>query len=128
MAGTMDALAARVPASTYRVHAWPVGEVQPPCVVIGYPTSIDFDFTMADGSDMAEFPIWYIVGPVDTKQSRDALSLVIRGATGVKDALDGPLTVGADTYAVRVTDCVPESVTFGTVVYLAAKFMAEVVT
>jgi hypothetical protein len=129
MAGTMDALAAKVPTTAaYRVFAWPVEDVTPPCVVVGYPTSIDFDLTMDRGSDMAVFPVWYVVGKVAGKQARDALSAIITGAAGIKNALDGPLTVGSSTADVRVTDCTPETITVAAVPYLAARFDCEVIT
>jgi hypothetical protein len=128
MAGTMDALAAKVPASTYRVYAWPVEDATPPFVIVGYPTVIDFDQTFADGSDRAEIPVWYVVGNVATKQARDALSDIIRGASGIKTALDGPLTVGSATASVRVTDCTPETITLAGVQHLAARFDCEVIT
>lgn len=129
LAGTMDALAAKVPAAaSYRVHAWPMESITPPCVVVGYPKSIDFDTTFGRGSDTAVFPVWFIVGKIATKQSRDALSEIITGAAGIKDALDGALTVGATTADVRVTDCTPEEVTVAATTYMAARFDCEVVT
>ena len=128
LAGTMDALAAKVPASTYRVFAWPVESITPPCVVIGYPKSIDFDTTFGRGSDTAVFPLWYVVGKVAGKQARDALSDIITGASAIKDTLDGALTVGANTADVRVTDCTPEEITVAGVVYMSACFDCEVVT
>ena len=129
LALTMDALAAKVPAGVAaRVYAWPVESVTPPCVVVGYPKTIDFDATFGRGSDTAVFPMWFLAGKVSTKQARDALSAVISGAAGIKATLDGALTVGTTTADVRITDCTIEEVTVAAVVYLAARFDCEVVS
>jgi hypothetical protein len=90
---TMDALAAKVPAeAAERVHAWPVKQVNPPCAVVGYPDEpIAFDATFQRGSDRATIPIYFLVGGVHDRTARDALSAILTGATGIKDAIDGPL-------------------------------------
>lgn len=131
LASTMDALAAKLVASSVaakRVYAQPEESVAPPCVVIGYPDDIEYDQTFGRGSDRAEFPVWFLVGKVTGKASRDALSAVITGAASVKDVLDGALTVGANVATVRVTGAKPESIKFGDVEYLSARFDCEVVT
>ncbi len=90
----MDAIAAKVPAgATERVYAWPVESVSPPCAVVGYPDQpIEFDATFGRGSDRVRIPLFLLVGKATERTARDALSAVLTGATGIKDAIDGPLT------------------------------------
>jgi hypothetical protein len=89
----MDAIAAKVPAeATQRVHAFPVAEVNPPCAVVGYPDEpISFDATFQRGSDRATIPVYFVVGKVVERTARDALSAILAGAVGMKEAIDGPL-------------------------------------
>lgn len=126
MAAVMDALAARILAAgvTTRAHAWPVGAVQPPCAIVGYPEEIEFDATFGRGSDRAVFPVWMVCGNVSDRTARDVLSGYITGATGIKDALDGNL--GGVVQTARVTDCQIEKTTIGAVEYIAARFQIEV--
>lgn len=131
LAGTMDALAAKLVAGSVaakRVHAWPEENVTPPCVVIAYPDDIEYDQTFGRGSDKTSFPIYFLVGKVTGKASRAALSALVTGSGAIKNVLDGPLTVGANTASVRVTHCRPDTVKFGTIEYLAARFDTEVIT
>jgi hypothetical protein len=89
----MDAIAGKVPAgATGRVHAWPVESISPPCAVVGYPDEpIDFDLTMGRGSDRLTIPLWFAVGKPVERTARDALSAVLTGVSGIKDAIDGAL-------------------------------------
>jgi hypothetical protein len=131
LAGTMDALALKL--QTFdemqtRVYPYPVATIAPPVVIIGYPDDIEFDMTFGRGSDRAVFPVWWIVGKIHDRTARDALSVVITGSRGVKDGLDGALTVGETTASVRVTNCRPAPVTIGDVEYLSARFDVEVIS
>lgn len=89
----MDAIAAKVPdTATSRVYAWPVETIQPPCAVVAYPEEpIQFDATFTRGSDRATFPLFFLVGKATERTARDRLSEIVTGATGIKDAMDGPL-------------------------------------
>jgi hypothetical protein len=91
----MDAIALRVPrGATGRVYAWPVETISPPCAVVAYPNDpIDFDLTYGRGSDRLRIPLYFMVGKAVERTARDALSGVLTGATGIKDALDGALTI-----------------------------------
>jgi hypothetical protein len=130
LAGTMDALAAKAVAGgvSKKVYAWPEDGVTPPCVVVGYPEPIDFDVTMGRGSDRAVFPIYFLCGKVMGKASRAVASAAVTGAAGTKNALDGPLTVGANTASVRVTNARIGPAIVGAVEYLAVIFDTEVIT
>lgn len=130
LAGTMDALAAKIRASSVgshdRVYAWPTKGIAAPCWVVGYPSELTFDMTFQRGSDTATFPIWYIAGTLDQESSRTALSGVIAGAVGVKNAIDGDLV--ATGGEARVTNCTIEPVNVGSGELLAARFDTEVMT
>lgn len=127
LSAVMDAVAANVPeALTKRAYAWPVETVSPPCAVVGYPTSIDFDATFGRGSDKVVMPLWFVVGAVSDKAARDALSAVIAGADAVKDSLDGDLSGTVQTC--RVTDCQIDQLLIGAITYLTARFTLEIYT
>ncbi len=94
LGASMDAIAAKVPVDlTGRVYAWPMEEVTPLCAIVGYPDDpINFDETFGRGSDRATFPLFVLVGKPTERTARDVLSAVLTGATGIKDAIDGPLS------------------------------------
>ena len=125
MSATMDGLAtlATTAALAPNVYAWPVNAVTTPCVVIGYPTNIDFDLTFGRGGDTMTLPVWFVVGPTNTKDARDRLSAILADATSIKSTFDGAQTFGD----VRVTDAKITQITIGAVEQLAAEFTVEVV-
>lgn len=122
----MQALADRAVAAgvVTRAYGWPAESVQPVCLVVGYPTSIDFDASFGRGSDRAVFPCWVIVGKAHERTTRDAISQYVTGATGIKEALDGDL--GGAVQTARVTDCQIEAIAVGAVEYLAARIDVEI--
>ena len=124
LAATMDAFADAAKAILLNVYAYPAGKIEAPAIVVGYPKSIDFDATFKSGSDRAEFPIYYVVGRVDDKAARDALSVVIQGADSIKAVFDGDLNGAVQTC--RVTDCQVTEYTNSGIQYLGAVFTAEV--
>lgn len=104
-------------------YAWPSDSVTVPCTVVGYPTRIDFDGTMARGMDTWTFPVWFVVGKANTTSARDRLSTVINDSSSVKSALDGAQSFGD----VRVTTARVTEITIGAVPYLAAEYEVEVI-
>jgi hypothetical protein len=123
----MDALATACPTSAgTRKFGYPVGAVEPPAVIVGYPTTCEFDATFGRGSDRAVFPIWYVVGRVMEKASRDKLSAVITDMAAISSSIGGVHAPSIQT--ARVTDCTPESVIIGAETYIAARFDVEVYT
>lgn len=127
---TMDAIAASINAAypNQRTYAWPSENVEVPCVVVGYPLpgTLVFDMTFRDGSDEATFPVWFITGLVNDRAARTLISDVLRGATGIKEALDGNL--GGVVQTCRVADADVDRVLIGAVQYIAVRFDLEVVT
>lgn len=123
----MDAIASTAIAQgvTTRAYAYPAPNPIAPCMIVGYPR-ITFDYTFKRGADEATFPIWFVVGKVIDKSARDQLSLIITGATGVKDKLDGDLTGAVQTCRVEGGDI--EVVNIAGVEWLAFKFTLDVIT
>lgn len=109
---------------TSRAYAWPAEQVSAPCAVVGYPTELDFDATFMRGADRAIFPVYLVVGRASDRASRDVLSALITDATGIKGVLDG--TLGDVVQTARLTNLKVETVTIGSVSYLAAVGEVEV--
>jgi hypothetical protein len=122
LSAVMDGLAASLSGLVVNRYAWPVESITVPCVVVGYPSRLDFDMVFARGADTWLVPLWYVVGKTGTKDARDALSDILSEAGSVKALLDGAHTFGD----VRVTNVEVTEVTIAAVVYLAAKFDCEV--
>lgn len=126
----MDAIASAILSggAAPRAVAWPEESIDVPCAVVGYPEDIDFDVTfqtdLTHGADEATFPVWFVVGEVTGKASRDALSANIAGATSVKALLDG--TLSGAVQICNVARCRPDQVTIGGITYLAARYDLEV--
>lgn len=117
LAATMDDLAtALLSEDIPNVYAWPAESVSVPCAVVGYPTSLSFDTTMARGGDGVEFPVYILVGKASSKSARDRLSDLIDAA---KVALDSNPNW-------RATRADLQTVTVGNVEYLGAVLTVEV--
>lgn len=121
LSDVMDGLALRVEGLAPQVYAWPAESVTVPCIVIGFPTTIDYDTAFYGGGDRLVFPLWYVVGKSGTKSARDALSEVMSGAQSIKQALDGSTAFGD----LRATDASIEEISIAAVTYLAAMFTVE---
>jgi hypothetical protein len=122
MAAAMDGMATAMASLAGNVYAWPAESVTVPCIVVGYPTEIELDMTMARGGDRYVFPVWFVVGQTNNKDARDALSAILEDTSSVKSALDGAQTWGD----CRVTSAEVAQLVIGAVTYLAAKFDAEI--
>lgn len=128
----MDGIAAYAMSQgvTTRAYGYPHPSPTPPCLVVGYPTRLDFDLTFHTsgtvGRVMALFPLRFIVGLVVDKASRDALSVIISGAAGIKNLLDGSMG-GSFLQTARVVDLRIEESTIGDARYLDALFDLEVI-
>jgi|WetSurMetagenome_2_1015567.scaffolds.fasta_scaffold419962_2 hypothetical protein len=105
-----------------QVYDFPVENITVPCVVIGYPTTWDFDMVMGSvGVGTAVFPLWFVIGKTNTEDGRNLLSDVMSQAGSIKDLIDA-----CTAYDVRVTEATVTEMTVGGVPYLAAKFDCEV--
>ena len=105
------------------VYDYPVETIHPPCAVVGFPTTIDFD--MRFGSyDMGELtvPVWFACGRTGTEDARNVLSDVLSGAGSIKELLDSTAA-----YPVRVSGAEVTELVVAGVPYLAARFDCEVI-
>ena len=134
LSATMDAIAARCVSQGVCANAigYPIPTLQPPMIVVGYPTKLDYDLTFHSGATTGKvklaIPLWYVVGKVIDKAARDALSTVISTAVSIKAKLDGDsVAYGGILDYVNVDSCSVETLMVGDVDYLAAKFELEVV-
>lgn len=111
-----------------RVYEWPTLNVTPVCLVVGYPTALNYDATFGRGSDRATFPVWLIAGRVDARTTRDAIAQYIGpdGVTSVKTALDGDL--GGVVQSCRVTAATIEAANIGGIDYQAVRFDLDILT
>lgn len=128
LGAVMDAIATATtsaPALVPRAYAYPPDTISPPCVVVGYPTRIDFDLSYQRGSDRADIPVYFVVGRASEASARAALSTVIADATSIKSRLDGDLGGAVDT--LRVADLRILTLAVGGIDYLAGVFDTEVV-
>lgn len=109
-----------------RVFPYWADRVTPPAAVVGWPEPLTYDSTMARGSDRATVPVMVLVGKVDARSARDALSQYADGSGpfSVKAALDGGTYTACDS--VRVASCEFTVITVAGVEYLAATFQVEI--
>src|SRR5258708_5405529 len=134
LAAIMDALAGATPtvatagSAPTTKFAYPVATLVPPAVVVGYPTDIEYDATMARGSDKVTIPVWYVCGPGGDKAARAVVSAVIGGANEMKAAIESNATLKTKVQTARVTTATPDSIVIGTVTMIAVRFDVEVYT
>ena len=121
----MDGLAELAPGDlSQNVYPWSADSITVPCVVVGYPTRVEYDLTFQRGGDTYEIPVWYVVGQTSSKTSRDRLSTALTGVVSVKEALDGNHDFGA----VRVTDATVETFVIGELTHIAIRYSCEVLS
>jgi hypothetical protein len=129
----MDGIADTVRGSTLsvkdRVFEWPTLTVNPPCLVVGYPTDMTFDRTYQRGCDQATFPVWVILGRVDARETRNELGRYLTPAgeiETIKSVLDGDL--GGACSSCRVMSATIEATNISGVDYQAIRFDLDVLT
>lgn len=128
----MDGIAAYAVTAgvTTRAYGYPISDPTPPCLIVDWPTQLDFDLTAhalgTVGKVTAVFPLQFVVGKVIDKSARDALSAIVSGAVGIKNLLDGSMG-GTFLDTARVMNCKIGPVTISSVDYLAAVFDLEVI-
>lgn len=133
LAAIMDAIEANLVAAypDMRVFPYPALSVPVPATIVGYPETVLFDLTYNRGADRATFPVWVVVGVLDSLSARDALSdyLSKDGVLEIKAALDGQLPVsGVPTVQdANVIDAAPAEYVMNNTQYLSAKFSLDVV-
>jgi hypothetical protein len=108
-----------------RVVDHPVDEIQPPTAIVSLP-QITFDQTYGRGSDRYALPVVLAVGKVSDRASRNNLAPYVAGsgAKSVKAVLEGFTAVSFD--AVRVQGVEFDVISWGTVEYLTATFLLDI--
>jgi hypothetical protein len=124
IAAIMDALADATAMVVKRTYPYPVDTVSPPCIVIGYPTDLTFDTTMGRGSDSAIFPVFYVAGKANDRNTRDDISSVIKNGA-IKDAIDDMEDAVNSAYVSKVSIT---EITINGVSYIAAQFDTEIIS
>lgn len=125
----MDEVAAGLePIVGLRVHAYPIAKITPPAAIVSYPESIDYDATMARGTDrITGLPVLVIVGKASDRTARDAIAPYAAGSgpSSVKARLEAGTYTAFDF--LTVTSCEFDTVTIGNIDYLAALFRLDIV-
>lgn len=110
-----------------RVDRYPGEHPRPPCAMVQWPDSIDFDGSMARGMDRLEIEVDVIAGELVSRTGPALMSPYISGAgaSSVKRALES-FTYSACS-SVRVESVRFVSTTIGDVQYITAIFTVDVV-
>lgn len=129
VAASMEQIAERLRTiEDFRAHGFPVGvaQVGAGTGIVSYPSGYTFDSTYQRGSDDVTLPIVVIVGEIYGERTRDRLGEYIAGS-GPR-SIKGVVESGAYTAfsTVRVPTVEFDTVTLGSVEYLAAIFSAEI--
>jgi hypothetical protein len=100
-----------------------------PAAIVALPDEIEYDATMARGSDSTNLDVYVMVAAVDKRTGRDLLAAYLdgSGARSVKAKVDSSATVVYTTCdVVRVAKASVEMITSGGVDYLGAVFTLEI--
>jgi len=105
--------------------------IEPPIALVAPLNTLNYDSTMARGSDTYEIPIVVYISRVDAQTAQDGVDayLASSGATSVKAAIESDPTLGGAAMSVRVisaTDYGEYEVTQGTS-FLGVTFNIEVI-
>jgi hypothetical protein len=114
--------------SGLRVTDHVAGQVNPPAALVGLPR-IEWDQTMARGSDLLFFDIRLFVSGSYNRTATDLLSAYLAGSgpRSVKQALESDITLDGACDSVRVLSAESGWVEHGGGQYLVADFELEVV-
>lgn len=123
----MDDLGRALEETGLRVHPYSVKMVYPPAAIVGWPNPINYDSTMRRGGDRFDIPIQVLVGNVDSRSSRDALSAYLDGSgpQSIKFAVESHLPFAYDSARVKNADVA--ILVIGAVDYLAATFTVDII-
>jgi hypothetical protein len=116
--------------SSLSVFGYVPDSIEPPTAVVGVVESIDYDSTMARGSDTYNIPILLYVSRVDAQDSQETLDgyLASTGASSVKAQVESDLTLNGSAQSVRVVEADNYGVyTVNDIDYLGVEFGVEVI-
>tara|TARA_B100000524_G_scaffold344143_1_gene241046 strand:- start:254 stop:664 length:411 start_codon:yes stop_codon:yes gene_type:complete len=88
------------------VFAYVPDRAEPPLAVVGVLDTLEYDTTMARGSDKYLIPVRLFVANVDGQDSQETLDQFIKtsGSNSMKSAIESDLTLGGVASSVRVTE------------------------
>lgn len=116
--------------SSLSVYGYVPDSIEPPTAIVGVVESIDYDSTMARGSDTYNIPILLYVSRVDAQDSQETLDgyLASTGASSVKAQVESDLTLSGSAQSVRVVEADNYGVyTVNDIDYLGVEFGVEVI-
>jgi hypothetical protein len=113
-----------------RCYPYPSDSISVPAAIVAFPEVIEYDSTMARGSDRLVVPVHVLVGKVSDRTARTRLGAYLNGSgsSSVKSAIETDVTLGATVQTVRVTEAEINVMTVGAADYLAATFTVEVIS
>jgi hypothetical protein len=103
-------------------------DIPVPAAVVDWPSTVEYDSTMARGSNRIETEVHAFISLVDAESARDALVsyMSLSHANSVKAAIEDDPSLGGVAMTVRVMEAKAEVWSFASVDYLAATFTVEV--
>ena len=116
--------------SSLSVYGYVPDSIEPPTAIVGVVESIDYDSTMARGSDTYNIPILLYVSRVDAQDSQETLDsyLASSGASSVKTKIESDITLGGVAQSVRVVEADNYGVySINNIDYLGVEFTVEVI-
>lgn len=130
LSAVMDALARSTEAAGIeRGYGWPTTQFSPPCVCVGYPTDFQAGITGTRGNDRAVFPVWLILGAINSRSTRDVAATYFTGAANdLVDALNAADTDPAMQSCRVAAMQVEPYVELGGGTYLSIRFDVDVLT
>jgi hypothetical protein len=105
-------------------------DVYPPAAIVGFPTTVRYDFAMRTAVSRYSFPVRVIAGRTTERESQDRIDDLCSpdGASSIRAAVDADPTLGGVAHSSRVV----EARDFGVyevagVSYIGGEFEIEVI-
>jgi hypothetical protein len=108
-----------------QIYDFPPDQAYPPCAIVAWPDSYDFDLTYGRGGDRMSLPVVVLVGKVSDRAARTNLAAYCdgSGASSIKAVLESASAAYTAFHTVRV-----ESVTFDVISMAGIDYMAALFT
>lgn len=116
--------------SKLRVQPEILDTVPIPCAIVGPPSSVTYDETMARGADSYTFTVRVLVARASERAAQRALFGYTSGTgtQSIKAAIESDKTLGGSADTVRVTSAGNLGIySYGDADYLGAEFTVEVI-
>ena len=116
--------------SSLIVYNYVPDSVEPPTAIVGVVQSIEYDTSMARGSDTYTIPIFLYMSRVDAQDSQETLDayLASSGSSSVKAQVESDQTLDGTAQSCRVVEANNYGVyTVNNIDYLGVEFEVEVI-